>query len=43
VPTAAHWKYLAFATALVILEVATGSGEMFRGLLTGYAVALKLW
>ena len=32
VPTAAHWKYLAFATALVILEVATGSGEMFRRL-----------
>jgi len=32
VPTAAHWKYLALATALVILEVATGSGEMFRRL-----------
>ena len=32
VPTAAHWKYLALATALVILEVATGSGEIFRRL-----------
>ena len=32
VPTATHWKYLALATALLILEVATGSGEMFRRL-----------